>query len=904
VLTLPGTVVADRIPTSSEPHDGTETIDGGGTLSSMSVTYPAPGRSVGEGLVERDEHLAALHGYLQEAGEGNGRFVLVRGESGIGKTALLREFVRACPPVVTVLSGACDGVSTPQPFGPLEDMVPVLGPELRALLRTDASRAEIDRWLLERLSAGGTHVLIVDDIQWADDATLELLAFLARRLDTLPLLILATFREGERAVPSVTRILGSLATLPVVRYLPLGPLTRVGVASLASGSDVDVDELLRLSGGNPFYIAEALDAGGRGIPASVLDAVRARMTHLDPRARRALEAAAIIGRRVEPWLLAAIAGEDLMGIDDCLKVGLVTKADGIAFRHDLTRMAVLEDLPVIAGIALHRRALDALVRAGAADSARLAYHAEGAADREAVLEHAAAAGRRALTMGALYEATAQFERALRFADVLGPDERAELLEALSQSLFLTNHLPEAYDVGREAVALRRQAGNLPKVATDLSSLSLTAWCNGRGEEAWAAAREAVAILEPAGDSHGLGMAYATLGRLGVSTGLNDDARDSSEQALAIGRRLGDPEVSAIALASIGTVRLSEGDDTGWAMLEESLRMGREARLPAVVDRALNNLGVSAATDRRHRIAETYFSDLEEHSDRSEIERCSIDAPRAEIALALGDWEAAERHARAAFVAPRTDPIDRSVAMIVLARLGIRRGEDGWGQWLVEPAELAAGLQTNQLRWPLASCAAEEAWLAGELEAAVPDLEAAYRDACRQREPWVIGELGRWLWRAGAISTIDDHAAEPYRLEVAGDTQAAVAAWERLDVPYEAALCRAESPDPAEVSRAYVELTRLGASRVAHRVALRLRDMGTPIPRGPRPTTRANPMGLTEREAEIAGLLAAGLSNGEIADRLVLSRKTVGHHVSAVLGKLAVRRRAEVASALRGIGAPV
>ena len=124
------------------------------------------------------------------------------------------------------------------------------------------------------------------------------------------------------------------------------------------------------------------------------------------------------------------------------------------------------------------------------------------------------------------------------------------------------------------------------------------------------------------------------------------------------------------------------------------------------------------------------------------------------------------------------------------------------------------------------------------------------------------------------------------------------------MPYEAALSLAGSSDAADVQRAHEELTRLGATAVAHKVALRLRELGSPVPRGPRPTTRANPRGLTEREWEIAGLLALGLSNAEIADRLVVSPRTVGHHVSAVLGKLAVRRRAEVAAAMSEIRAPI
>ena len=237
---------------------------------------------------------------------------------------------------------------------------------------------------------------------------------------------------------------------------------------------------------------------------------------------------------------------------------------------------------------------------------------------------------------------------------------------------------------------------------------------------------------------------------------------------------------------------------------------------------------------------------------------------------------------------------------------MRRGDDDWQAWLAEPTELTARVRTTQLSWPLAACAAEWAWLSGSLESVGPELRDAYEEARRERDGWAIGELGRWLWRAGALASLAEHAAVPYRLEVAGQAQAAAEEWDRLGMPFDRALCLAESSEAADVRRAHAELVRLGAMAVARKTALRLRDLGTPVPRGPRPTTRANWGGLTEREAEIARLLAEGLSNGEIADRLILSPRTVGHHVSAVLAKLAIRRRAEVAGALAGLagaGAP-
>jgi DNA-binding CsgD family transcriptional regulator/tetratricopeptide (TPR) repeat protein len=862
----------------------------------MTIARPTS-TSSSPALVERDEPLAALARHLDEAAAGSGRFVVIRGEAGIGKTALLRSFLLSPPSDVTILTGASDGVSTPQPFGPLEDMVAALGPELRALLDANASRAEVGRWLLGRLSTGEKHVLVIEDLQWADEATLEVLAYLARRLDALPLLILVTYRDGDDASPSLARILGSIATLPVVLQLPLEPLTRAGVGRLAEGGHVDIDELHRISGGNPFYVKEVLDTGGDGIPVSVLDAVRARVALLDERGRRALQAVAIIGARAEPWLLAAIAGEDLIGIDDGLRVGLLAKADGIAFRHELTRMAVLEDLPVIHGIALHRRALAALELAGATDSARLAYHAEGAADRDAVLRHASAAGQRALAMGALHEAEVQFRRALGSADGLGGTARAELLESHAFVLHQLNELAESYAASREAVALWRAAGDSQRLATNLTFQSLAAWLVGDGEESWAVAREAVAILEPLGESRALGMAYATLGRIGMASGSEDGGISASEKALQIGRRLADAETISTALATIGTTELNRGSPDGRAHLEEALRIAREGHLPYATDRAINNLGACALINRQFADAQRWFGEMEAFSERTEIERCSLYSAAAEIAFATGDWDGAERNARAAFVAPRTDPVDRCAAMIVMARLSIRRGDGEEDAWLADLAEGAVAMETSQVRWPLAAVLGERAWLGRTPDSPPAELLNAYVEACEQHETWSIGELGVWLWRLGDLTSFGEDAALPYRLEVEGRHREAADEWRRLGVPYEAALALAGSSDADDVRRAHASLLRLGATSAATRAADRLRELGTPVPRGPRSTTRSNSRGLTEREAEIAVLLAEGRSNAEIAGSLFLSTRTVGHHVSAVLGKLGVRRRAEVAAAL-------
>ena len=260
-------------------------------------------------LVERETQLVALGEHLAAAVAGNGRLVLVGGEAGVGKTSLVRAFAAERGGDIRFVWGACDGLFTPQPLAPLVDLAEQLGGTLQAAVGADAPRREVFGAALEALGARPT-AAVIEDVHWADDATLDLLRFLGRRLDRSAALLIVTYRDDELGPRHPLRVvLGDVAT--TAHRIALGPLSEAGVQALARGSEVDGAALYRLTGGNPFFVTEALAAGGAGVPASVRDAVLARAARLGPAARAVLDAAAVVGPRPDLKLLEDVVEEPL-----------------------------------------------------------------------------------------------------------------------------------------------------------------------------------------------------------------------------------------------------------------------------------------------------------------------------------------------------------------------------------------------------------------------------------------------------------------------------------------------------------------------------------------------------------------------------------------------------------------
>jgi DNA-binding CsgD family transcriptional regulator/tetratricopeptide (TPR) repeat protein len=855
-------------------------------------------------LLERGAALAALAGYAREARQGDGRLVLVAGEAGIGKSALVEQLHHDLAGA-RWLWGACDGLFTPRPLGPLFDMAGQLGGELGGLCRAGAAREELFGALLAQVSEPGTlSVLVVEDVHWADEATVDLLRFLGRRLRDAPVLLIATYRGEDTAADDPLRTaLGEIARQRSTRRMDLASLSADAVRILADGTGLDAAELYRLTAGNPFYVTEVVAAGLGVVPPSARDAVLARAARLGGGSREVLDVAALTGARVELELLESVTGCRPAAVDEVLASGLLAEDDRwLRFRHEIARLAVAQAVPARRRAAVHARILDGLGSLTCGDDARMAFHAEAAGNGPAVLHHAPRAARQAAKLGAHREAAAQFERALRFDSGADPGAAAGLYDALGIELRLVGRYQDAVDADEQALALWRQAGDSLREGGTLRNLSYALLWMGRGPDAVAAAEAAVTVLEPLGPTVELARAYARLAAVRMLFSEHQAAIELAVRAQAIAEPLGALDALSEALNAQGcSVALTGGEWAGY--LRRALDVALSAGLDSEVGRAFSRLYVVYVGQRRFAEAERYFIDGVAYCDEHDA-GSHAGFLRGERAMALGRtgrWDEAVTLSAELLASADLSPLYRLCPLHVLGVIRARRDEPGAWEYLDEAAAVADASGQPQWIIPVRLARAEAHWLHGEQRLAAQEAEQA-DDAQVGSDGWERGEIAVWLRRTGSPRPPRGELAEPYRLQAAGEWAEAARIWASLGCPYEAALALHDASDEAALRQALELFTGLGATAAAQLTRHKMRALGLrSIPAGPRTATRADPLGLTRREREVLELICAGHSNADIAAKLVLSTRTVDHHVSAVLAKLGAPTRGAAAAHAARLG---
>lgn len=842
-------------------------------------------------LLEREGALAVLRDAWSSAAQGAGRVVFVTGEAGIGKTSLVGRFLEDLDADARTLVGTCDDLSIPRPLGPIRDLAGSASAALERALADGAAPHEVHALVIAELEQPPhPTVVVVEDLHWADDATLDLVTVVGRRIATLPALLVLTFRSGEAAPGHALHASVGAIRADDSDVVELEPLSEAAVASLAGA---DAEQVFAATHGNPFYVAELLASQDVSeLPPSVANVVLGRASRLGDESRRLLELVSVVPSRIGIRLLDAVMPDWTAAAEEPERRQLLSvDATSVRFRHELARHAIRSSLPIATRRRLHGEILAALLEARG-DPSDIVHHAESAGARDVVGDYALVAARRAAALESNREAFSHYRRASDFVDRLPRAEQAQLFEELTQAAYYVARLDDAFWAIERASAVYEELGDVSSVGRCRRIMSRLHWYAGEGEPAREQARAAVAILEPLGESAELARAYSGMSQLAMLGQDIDRATLWGDRALELATRLGDDTTRAHALVNLGTTQI-QVDPDATAPLLEAYAVSDALGLREEAGRALTNLSFSLLYWARPSEALAYGRQALAYAQDHEVHQLAsyIATLLAWMRLRCGAWADAEPVARREVERGTTVP--QLVAGTVLAELAVRRGDPDAAERLrnlIAQADRAGDLQRVS---PVIELETEWALLHDApmpVERFVKLAEAT--DARGGFVGWGATRIGGWATIAGLELDTGDSAAMPHAAMRDRDWRGAADAFGEIGWLYDRALMLSLLDDEAALLEALEVARRLGAEPLARRVALRLRGLGIRVPRGQRGTTRSNPAGLTARQLEVLALVQEGLTNAQIAERLFVSPRTAEHHVAAVLTKLGAASRYE------------
>jgi DNA-binding CsgD family transcriptional regulator/tetratricopeptide (TPR) repeat protein len=849
-------------------------------------------------LLEREPELATLSSLLEGLDASGGKVVLIRGEAGIGKTTLVSEFIRQESAHAQVLVGACDDLLTPQPLGAFWDIGRDEPTILEPLMSGD--RRGVLEAVLDLASRSlRPAVLVLEDTQWADEATLDAIKFLGRRMGRTNALLILTYREGEVDVDHPLRqVIGNLPP-PNLTRMQLAPLSPQAVASLIGDKPFDVDEVRALTDGNPLFVTEVVASGIDHVPASIQDSVLARAAKLSPGARRLIEFVSVIPGHAERWLIDdAIRPMQEELTEAGRQELLLFPRDTVTFPHELQRRTIESSLDDAERRRLNLVVLDELK--GRSDTARLAHHAREARDTASILQYAPEAARTAMAIESHREAVSHFRSLEPYLDEIGESDRSSILDDWGREEFILDNAASV-DILDRSIELHRAAEDDEALARTLTFAARVNRAYLRNDEAFAMAREAVELLEGHGSSIPQANAVSTLAFLtwlyteDVPTSL-----ELADRAMAVAEEVGGDEATILSLNTKGSILHSSGDMAGTELVEESRRRAEAAELRYDEIRALSNLAAMAGDIRDVARATDLAARTVESAARYDIPllEASGHTMRSEFLLWKGDWDTAENAASAALGA---NPGTEHIAWRVLGTVQARKGASNARLALERMWALAEPSQQLTVTDPAAGVLAEYMWLTEEVDDAwMGRLVEILDGGISIGHPWPSGAFAFWMWKLGMLTTAPEGTADFYAWIIKGDYQKSAAFWAKRGIPYEQALALMHGSTQEQIDAIRI-FEKLGATATANRLRKQLLEEGVKVPRGKSLTTREHAAGLTPRQTEVLDLIAEDLTNTQIADRLFVSHRTVENHVAAILLKLDAANRSAAVDVARDQG---
>jgi DNA-binding SARP family transcriptional activator/tetratricopeptide (TPR) repeat protein len=778
-----------------------------------------PARVEGPILLEREDDLNEMEAAVRAAvDEGHGVVILVAGEAGAGKSALVRGFLDRLGSDVAVYLGGCDDLLAPRSLGPFRDMADE-HPQLLPVLALD----QLDDALREILRVFGAQpsVIVLEDVHWADDATLDAIRFLARRVPGIPGALVLTFRDsGVHDEQPLRRLLGSLAGSQIRRVV-LAPLTVDAVRRLGSASHEGAREIHRVTQGNPFFVTEVLAAGGDGVPPTVRDAVLARLAGLPASVRTLLERLSVVPTRAERRLAETLAEGHPAAVLAAERSGMLLGGEAtVSFRHELARQAIETSLTAGERVQANGLVVDALLADPAVEVSRLIHHAERSGRVDVILEHGPRAALEAVRLGAHRQAADLLRVVLDHRARLGAREVAELLTRRGYSLYLVNEYEAALESAEAGVAAAEDADD-PLVLADALTVLARVVLFARGPlRCRLAAARAVAVLESADDDARLASAltesaraHSNLATVSIVADADQRSELYAERALALARQLDRKDIEAQAWCYLGDARLSRGDERGEEDLRRAIAVAESDSRDETRVRCLVNAAHGAYRSGRMDDAERLVAaGLQASADWEFFAgQYRLRLTAAAVHTSRGEWDRAVADLSKLVEMPGDPGVMASLARSMLARLLARRGDpEAAGEVLAAALAEASSGDDGFVVGPVAVAQVELGWLDGTLGEMTEDAQRALElaDAAGHRSGQA--ELTAYLRRAG-IDTPDPTAPPgPWEPTIARRWQEAAAAWAVLGERYERALVLARAPDRAPRAEGLEILQALGA----------------------------------------------------------------------------------------------
>lgn len=852
-------------------------------------------------LIERENMMVMLQQHLKKVSDEEGHCILISGEAGIGKTALMKEFCKQQKLSGNVFWGSCDDLFTPRPLGPLYDVLWQITKKSRSNGLSEKSRTELFIDFFQEIDAlEGVVIVVFEDIHWADNGTLDFIQYAVRRIEQLSCLFILTFRENEMNLkPSLRNMLGQLPPDSYSKF-ELLPLSKPAVIEMATSKGFNGEEVFGISGGNPFYVNEILASYSPGIPEKIKNSILAVFYQQKTGVKNAWEIWSIIPDGLEVELVPKLKSST--DLENCFALDIIRVKDAkVVFKHEIYRRTIEETLNPIRKIELNKKMLELFldIFEGNGQIERILHFAKHASERQLVVKYATLVARKAASAGSHQEAAKLWCTAIEYYEGNNTLPLTDLYERYIDECFLDGQIQEAIAYTQNVLEIRTKSAASDQMVACLCLLCRLWWIEGNSIRTGDFAKQALEYAGTQGVStSATAMAYGTFADVGARAGTQAECLLWAERAFQMTKDTDNEEVLCRVMMVKGNVQIAQYASAEQAIevLKQSLDKALSTSNFQLTGYAFLNLAGNAIRIKNYELAEsTLVAGIRycETQGLSFWNACLL-SWKARLSLETGNWPEARSISDYLLKNESHPSIIKATALAVLGRILIRQKEDGIG--LLQEAKRIAmdGLDLHAIFFSI-NALLEYEWLNDSQVIDTDDIMqvSALIQSSGTYEEQV--EFSFWMMKASRKFQLADQDNS----DIHAKLDCATVFNRQATYPYEQALILFNGSEDDKRNAVSIA-QKLMATAVCEKMQQEMRSLGIKnIPRGIRSSTRANAALLTEREMEILTLLKGELQNKEIASQLFISAKTVDHHISNILVKLDTNSRHKaVAEAMR------